>query len=787
MTDPNDLARPGHTRTDGECTDALREHIPLGGTRWRLWRDVAVRGAGFPARWFLALCDTELATAADSAVGDPSREDDYDQRWSSSVQRLSGAVSEVAAEPLFREAVAWQNPRLVADCLDKVARGEPRNRRGRYHELAVTSYLQRYCFKNESVGFYGPVGWASLSSTDEGITVCPGPRLLARRTTYFETWAVDELARTIAAWPEVQEWLVPQAVPSAVVVDGVLHVPHRPAVRLTALEACLLDRCDGQRRVADLLHTQAHPGTFGQGAERVAAKEVREALESLRRYGAVRIDLEGPVETWPEKTLFKKIDGIPDPAVRATALAPLERLVTARDAVAAAAGDAQEVLGATAALSGVFEEVTGSRSTRRAGENYAGRTLVYEDTVRDVDVRIGSRVARLAERPLGMLLDSALWFANEAGRHYRALFQEVFDHQCARSHSDALPLWQLTAATAGETGPVTAAAAALQERWQSVLAIPPGARRHQVRSQDIAPQAARQFTTGRPLWSAAAQHSPDMMVCADGPEAAERGECLLVLGELHVAVNTLESRPFVEQHEDPGRLLAWSDADHGDRRIYEIADKRSPLVSSRVFPPSALLSSRHLYWSASQMDSAVPPGPVMSASDLMVHRDKDELVVRSRTTGRQFDLLETMGESLSAAVVQQFKPLPQSPHRPRVCIDQLVVCRESWSFEAADVKWAFLKNERDRYLHARRWVTEHAIPDWVFLKVPVEGKPVATNFTSIPSVNLFAKTVRRTAEAGAGQLTVTEMLPGVEHLWLHDADGNHYTSELRLVAVRDTP
>jgi hypothetical protein len=50
-------------------------------------------------------------------------------------------------------------------------------------------------------------------------------------------------------------------------------------------------------------------------------------------------------------------------------------------------------------------------------------------------------------------------------------------------------------------------------------------------------------------------------------------------------------------------------------------------------------------------------------------------------------------------------------------------------------------------------------------------------------VNILAKEIRRTAEAGASTFTVSEMLPGLGELWLPDAAGQRYTSEFRLVAV----
>ncbi|MEV0129591.1 hypothetical protein AB0H83_14180 [Dactylosporangium sp. NPDC050688] len=158
-------------------------------------------------------------------------------------------------------------------------------------------------------------------------------------------------------------------------------------------------------------------------------------------------------------------------------------------------------------------------------------------------------------------------------------------------------------------------------------------------------------------------------------------------------------------------------------------------------------------------------------------------MVRSLRTGQRFDLLEVVGELLTEAVVNAFKPLPPGSHQPRITIDRLVLCREAWTFDAADTAWAFAADERRRYAAARRWRIEHGLPERLFCKVPTEKKPFALDFRSLPLVNLLAKTVRQTAGAGPGTFTVSEMLPESDGLWLTDGSGNRYTSELRFVAV----
>jgi Lantibiotic dehydratase, N terminus len=766
--------------------------VPLGGTGWRLWPDVALRSAGLPVSGVEGFCDPAVAEAADRAAnlpatpgpesaGDRAR---YHAEFAVAEGRLSAAVRRAAADALLREAVAWQNPALVGTCLDKAARGESRNVRGRNHELAVAGYVQRYTHKNDTIGFFGPVGWASLDPGAPALEAEPGPGLLRRRTTYFEMWAVDAIADLLAARPDVEPWLVPALNPAATLNGRALHLPLRRPMLLDVPEALLLHLCDGTRSVRTIVAAATTPHRKRPTPAFAAPEAALAALRRLRDLSALRMDLRGPVHARPEDDLRRRLEQIPDPRVRRRALAPLAELVAARDAVDAAAGDAEKVLAGTEALGETFHRITGQAQTRRAGRTYAGRTLIYHDTVRDVRVRVGRPVLDALAAPLGLVLDSARWLTGTVAQRYHDLLAAL-----VRRHDGALPLIRLImvaapdlTAVAAKTlpPPVTEVVADFQRRWARLLGELPQGGRHQVRVADVAELAAAVFPPLAPRWANARQHTPDLMIDAPDPRAVGRGDFQLVLGEIHLALNTLESRLFVEQHDDPRRLLALAERDAAGRRVYAVQRRSSPFVTSRVSPPGALLSPSFTYWTAGE-ESVECPAPPLRSADMTVHLEGDRLVVR--TGGVELDLLEVIGEILTAAVANAFRPVPDVPHRPRITLDRLVLCRESWTVSAEDMRWAFVKDERDRFAAARAWITGRGIPDRVFVKVPVEEKPSLADFTSLVLVNALAKAIRRTAAETGGTVTLSEMLPGPNGAWLRDAEGNRYTSELRMVAV----
>jgi len=142
-------------------------HIGLSGD-WALWRDFAVRSTGF------GIDGLEV-------FGTPDEE---------------ARLAQVARDPRFREAVAWQSREALRGGVDKLAAGgESPSRRQRRAEV-VASYLQRYCAKNDTIGFFGPLSWGRFAEEGAAIDVHPGT-LDAHRVVHFETWAVEAVARAL--------------------------------------------------------------------------------------------------------------------------------------------------------------------------------------------------------------------------------------------------------------------------------------------------------------------------------------------------------------------------------------------------------------------------------------------------------------------------------------------------------------------------------------------------------------------------------------------------------------
>ncbi|MFD3756230.1 lantibiotic dehydratase [Streptomyces sp. NPDC058622] len=705
------------------------------------------------------------------------------------IERLSEALRETAADPLFQEAVIWQNRAAFTTGISRLERpgGERRNSRRREHEALAAGYLQRYCVKNDSIGFFGPIGWGSFVTDGAPLAVRTDKELLESREVYFEQWCLDSFAQSLGTEPSTRRWMAPRRLPAVRIDGNLLHRPSGPVTLPEAQVATLgtvLELCDGRRTAVEVgeLAARLLPGLSG------GEQQVMGLLASMRESGLIAWDLELPLQPDPESALRRQLARIGDTALRESAVARLDLLAEARAGVQGAAGKPAELARALEHLESTFTELTGKPATRARGETYGARTLVYEDTRRAGGVELGTRLREELGPPLTLMLDSARWLTHTVAAGYRDVFDRLYrDLAASGSEVRFTAFWQaVQPLLLGQVQqPIDSAVAELQRRWAQVLGPFDGARRITRSAAELREAVAERFAAPDAGWPAARHQCPDVMLAAQSPEAVERGDYQLVLGELHAGANTLRNLLFVNQHPRPDKLMAAVAADIPEARVIPVLPKYW-LYSTRFVPllTSAkdhrlLLSDESSWYTADEQ--ALPVGSLVverSAAGAVVARDVDR--------GTVFDMVELLAEALSFKVVSRFQPMAALAHTPRISIDRLVVSRETWRFHAAELPFGDNDDELEQFTAVRRWAREHDMPRFVFVKAVHETKPFYVDFESPAFTKAFAHAVRAAPVPAPGSrpaFTVSEMLPTAEDTWLTDQQGHRYTSEFRIVAV----
>lgn len=712
----------------------------------------------------------------------------YQRAFESAIEQSLQATRQFAESKRFREALIWQNRKALRTALDPMLRrsAETGSRSSKYrqHEELIANYVQRYCVKNDTIGFFGPVGWAKLVPEGDAINALPGPELLASRKVYFEAWGIESLTERLDENKAYLPWATPRRTPGFHLDGTLVYQQSDPPYTITQKQLTLIQACDGDRIAKEIAQELvADPASGFESVEEVYAM-----MSELVQKELLVWQFEIPFQAFSERALRSVIERIDDASLREPALKALDELESCRDAVARAAGDPDELDQALEDLENTFNRITGHASTRAGGQMYAARTLIYEDCVRDLKLEIGPDFLKSVGPPLSLLLASVRWFTHEIAVRYRKVFNEVYRDLAQETGSptvSAISFWEqvgpklFSVNTEVSDGIVKD----LQERWAEILRIPPGQRHVQYSADELRDRVLTAFDAPKSGWALAHYCCPDLMIAAPNLEAIKRGDYQPVLGEIHLASNTLGYSFFLDNHPAPQELKEAAQIDLPDPILAPATPKRwNGLVARTMY---VLDRDKDFLLEISPDSFGGPNTERVRIADVVLEEMDGIPVVRTRDGRLQFDLLDALSHFLMQTVIESFRILPRTGYKPRISIDRMVICRESWAYPVSGLDFAHIKDEAELFIAARRWARSQNIPRFVFMKAPIEVKPVFIDFDSPVYVIIFAKLIRRTRNGPlpGAEVTITEMFPDLTQTWLPDAEGQTYTSELRIVAV----
>ncbi|HSH60299.1 MAG TPA: lantibiotic dehydratase [Acidimicrobiales bacterium] len=745
MTAPSERLRGAEATHPGPGTEngeGLPDHLcPLKPGQWALWREVGLRATGFPVSGL-------------DAFG----------------ARDEGArLRQLAGDARFREAVTWQNRAAARNAVAKLVSScgrEDSTTRRRMDVLA--SYWQRYCAKNETIGFFGPMGWATIDDDGHAVVQKPGSNLVAERHVRFEVWAVQALAQALTEDQEVRRWLAPRRRPDRLPTD------------LGAEESVVYAGCDGCTPAWQI----------GE----------RGLLESLVERELVQWDLRVPLGPDPERHLRAELERIGDEAVRARALALVDDLEDARSAVAAAAGDPDALGRALDELDTRFSRSTGLAPGRAAGASYGGRTLCYEDCRRDVQVHLGEPLRQALAEALLPLLPGARWYCGQVAALARRLAEDAVDRLRAEMGTSPVPaveVWnrvvpQLTA----QPPAVLALRHELQARTASLL---------EHGTHELAERAEVEFRDAPAPWRNGLYMSPDVQIAASSTRAIDDGDFQVVVGDFHPGTVSMEQCFILEQHPDPDRLRHFIAADVHPPRLFPVPGPDLPRMprsaaddlnggsgdvrsvagstwSGRSVPDFTLREDLCLLTAP---DTVMPRGyRTVHLADLVVCDGAGGALLETRDGQLQFPLEEAFWLHTFLMAFWTYDPFVPTAHSERVTAGRAVLRRETWNPSVDTMSWA-LSSRPTNPDQAGAWAQRLGMPRRAFVLAPVEAKPFYVDFQSPTLTRVLGRMARRSAETYGPEVTLrfTEMLPTPEQTWLLDSAGNRYASELRLVVT----
>ena len=757
------------------------QHVRMADTGWQAWRWALVRSAGFAADGLSRLSAPQCAAAAEAylAAGDTQLAA-FDSAYDKAVRDVAVAVHEIASDSRFRMAMTWQNPDAMVAVSGILRDGPqaPRNSRRRSREEIVAKYWQRYCGKNDTVGFFGPMCWVRLEPDGPALAGGPGPALIRRQRVFFERWTLAAFAAWLAEDDRIRPYLPVLTQPHLSFSEATVHHPQRGALRLLPAEAAVYECCDGSdaRDIAGRL-------VAGKAQGFRTEADVYTMIDQLSSRGLLCWGIDLPMDLTAEEVLLARLSGIGDPMIRQRAQRMFQRLRDRRDEVAAAE-DPGALAAAMAALDREFTEITGRSPRQRSGETQAGRTLCHLEAERDADLSFGAAVlAKLA--PLEPLLVSARWLTAELAEAYRQAFTSFYQEAVAATGSAVVPFdhvwYPAFDALVGADRPADAVIAEYLRRWSEVLGLAtviPNQRRLELKTADLLAKAEAAFPASAAGWSLARIHTPDVHICAESADAVRAGDFDIVLGELHVGVPGFDTHFFAVGHPAPAELIETMRQDMPVSRVTIATPDGWPRTTAREAEWLTGPTDVQLAFAPSAGIDRTRSLPV---SALTVVPGADGLTVCA-PDGRSWPLIEMFVGLLWLHTFDTWKLAGSSGHTPRVLVDGLVLLRETWRTTAAESGLADVSGERERYLAVRRWRRSLGLPEQIFIRFESETKPCYFDLSSPVYVRVLCNMVKSARNRAGEQaaLTISEMLPGAADAWLPDAEGRRYSSELRI-------
>jgi Lantibiotic dehydratase, N terminus len=731
------------------------EHlVPIGNGDFAIWRSFCVRRAGMPYDWIETAPPDDFSAANAAALA---------------------GLRRIIDEPLFREAVRWQNLR-VATQLQQERRGDyKRSRRALLRTLA--GYAQRYCAKNDSIGFFGPKSWGAWIDGDIKIDEVEQPP--QRGPVFLELWAVRSLADALEERHVLWPWTVPHVAPGGAIAESEAYLFDGSRLSLTGQQRSILEACDGFRTVAEVIADRAAAG--------LSAGVVEAEIRKLQAMGVLSRGFTVSQSRHPERQLRMQLFRIGNEALRDAAREDVDDLVAAVAEVSAALGDPPGQDSALTRLDGVFSRVTGQAPRRNEGQYYAGRNIAFEDCVSLRETSLSMSVLRDVAPALDLLLTSARWFScavADAYLEYARCIMAEDPNRLANGYPLALLLSRLADTFWNSpASPAAAAAAQLRARWTSILA-PGDVRGHRlVSAAEIGAEVALRFAARSPGWPAARWHSPDLMLAATSIDDIRAGRYVAVLGELHPTINSMDSVEYMSTHPDQSAARRWIDSDM-PCRIVPLYPLSSGYVNSRTGPPEWYHAASYSYLGVGTEPPYQPTSAkLVPVGTLTVHAAGGGLVVRSSTDGFEADLAAVLDDYLGIAACNRFGLLEPRAYQPRISIDKMVVARETWRVPFDQIP-SYQGELEHIFAIGRRLREDHGLPRITYARISGELKPVFLDFHNPLAADVFFSKLRRGRDREpAGEVVFTEMFPGPDELWLKDALGRRYTAEFRFVCL----
>ncbi|NUT52047.1 MAG: hypothetical protein HOV94_32845 [Saccharothrix sp.] len=683
----------------------------------------------------------DAALAAQDALSEAARE-----TFTAELAKCRAELRSIVSDERFAEAVWESSPPMLERGVTPYVNGRGGASAQRRLERQLVAYLQRFCAKNDTASFFGPIGYGGIGTPSAGPDGSPGA--VRHREAFIAFWAVAELARAISRDDAARPHLVPSLRPLfRVDADhGALDLPGRGSRGLAPAERDVLALVDGIRSVTSISHA------LGRTVDEVLA-----VLDVFAGQGVVRLAPEPPVtDPHPITWLSDWAAALPSGGWHA-ALHPFR--VAERDFPAASLQEKQDLL---QGIERRFEHLTGVAPRRGAGGFYVDRLLIYEEAASEFGpLMLSEEAAEAIRSQLAPILDV---YAAHAVAVQQELRSTAAERLTGLDPDGRVPLVHWIESTKDQPLVETT------ERWRSAVADQLRGRQCE-REVELDPaRMPHARLDGEVLLS-----SPDLLLLADDVDAVREGRFRIVVGECHDTALLwgwpLRFHPARDRvRDDVAQALR---AAIGDRVVASVLPGRRVKITPFEYPgPTVELSA----------PSAKPAADRIAAHEVATRLVHGRPVLHADRIGdftlHNGELHTVAHRTFGLPRVVPPKGWELDGHTPRLRIGDVVVQRERWRVRGGDLfPGTYAGDDLRLMVDYRRAARRLGLPRHLFARVEGDRKPVHVDGHSWLLLQLLHHL------AADEELVLTEMVPRPDELWLSGSTGR-FCSELRFTLYR---
>lgn len=650
----------------------------------------------------------------------------------------------------FQEALWLSNPSIYETGwrhFRQHGQAQRRPAKIKHLERRFYTYLQRFCAKNDTTSFFGPLNYGRFQYNGTQADYQWAEQPIRQRHIFFAYWAVQAIADLIASTAEIRPYLRPR------------RNPLRQRGSTDDHAARLYHLSHGQQTITELAQTLNQSPT-----------ELLAAIEQLEKDNWIHLDLPiPPSELDPLQYLIRQLEVLPADCLSRqhwlTILNDLQQ--TGMHYTNADLPQRQMILNN---LETEYTNLIGIDSRRGQGKMFQDRTLLYEECLGGLQDFHLSRVQHQhITHSLVSIANITATYAHYVRSDLQAIGRHLFDQ--ISPEQKPIPFTYFITAWRKQYPhlPPLPTANQLQQQLTELVDQRQAEKRSVLTAADIQPLCQ---LPDEPI-----TFSPDLLLAAPDLQAIRDNNYQLVLGEIHHGVQPV------------GWMLTFAD----DLAEWHHQINQHLPQSTATTTPTNLLFGRRMKTAppefagpSVQVSAVSTQSQALQLSDLIVEPYQDTSL-RLRAPHHApflafYPPVYYVPESLYAPFIcfsyllLQNIPIQLGQHTPRIEIEGTIYQREQWQFATEDLPGLQHTGTTYQlmvdYLQFRsRW----QLPQHVFIKSDQEPKPIYIDFHNYFALELLVHVASQT-----DIITFVEMCPAPEQLWLQKGE-NQYTCELRTV------